>query len=221
MTGTDVGLRALDHLQDEEGDIVASADALKRWIRQAYNDVVLLMDEAPMPMNLLAGPGQAPASVTWSGTAREVMLEVTEASRIMEVCPLSTDGRELPPYAIVPYPERNSRQTGVYIYRGFTSDAKLTPRWFIGQCAQARSGDVSAHVYFRPAIDEGPYAYPGVDELVLVPSDLHEAIAVRTALLIKLSENRDATVLIALWRESKEAIGRFGAGKPNRPSYRY
>lgn len=230
MNSAEVIERVRDHLQDQEGDI-AETGTVTRWVRAAFSDVVLLVDEAPVPMNIIGGPGQTPTVVTWATTVREVALPVATYARVISVCPLGSDGvRERAPYSKVSFARRNTETHGVYIYRGFLESGGPA-QWFIGQVPQVRSGAISANVYYRLAVlgdRAGRRQRGGVlvleiteEELAVVPEEFHELIAIRAALLIKGVENRDKGDLVALWLEGKEKLGRFGVDRAHQSSWKY
>lgn len=220
MKLSEVKLRMLDWLDDPQGDQFDDEARLKRILFDAYEDVVHIVDESPVPWNIRysAGDSTIPNLVVWKVGEREVdSFWSVNATKVLQVCPLDAADRELPPYTVVAFNERNNRRrsTGIYIVPGFGKGGVLPimisgHTWFIGLCDQLRTTEIRARVYWRPRVGSVNFFFKSDNDVpILVPFEYHKLIAIRAAILAKVQASRPLDRLADLWADGVRSLGSF------------
>lgn len=187
----------LQWLDDPHGDSFATNGnytRLDQLINEAYASAINQLDTIPQPWNLSLEADAVSVS-TVAGT-REYSLG--RARNVVEVVENLTDGTDTVPLPIVPYWKRNTAGEGLYLFRNHTSG-----NWYVGLVIYLTPQYTTLRAFLREELDR---LVSDGDEPVQLPSQWHELIFYKAAMLGKMQENREAQVLGALYAEKLQEM---------------
>lgn len=205
---------ALEWLDDPQGDewrAGGESGRLDHYINLAYQDIVHEIDRLPVAYNVPRQDSSQVETITTVSTQREYV--VGSGRRIVEVCPVDSAGRLEDPLEFVDWSRRNTidgaRRGHVYAF---------VTAWSTGG-ARLHLGFVdpvppfaTVKAFFLPQLER----LAAVSQIPTeVPSQFHELITLRTALLCKVAENREMGSLAALYAELLNRM-RGGLGRMDR-----
>jgi hypothetical protein len=198
----------VEWLDDPQGDKWkpgGSYTRLDSYINLAYQDVVHEVDGLPVAYNVPRETSAQAKTITTVATQREY--EVGAGRRIIEVCPVDSQGYCDVPLEMVNWSQRNSvlgyQRGHVYAFSesGGTGEAKL----YVGFVDRAPPY-ATVRVFYLPQLTR---LSAGSDVPSAVPAQYHELIPLRTAVLCKVAENREVGGVGALYAE---LLGRMRSG---------
>lgn len=173
-----------DHFDDPRLDM---------YINAAYDQVSTIVAESPFPWYI----DLESESFSFSPVAnvRETKIDTERVRRVFEV----TDERNsalFDPVTIVPFAERNERESGVYTFR------HTDGYHYLGLVAMPSIfSTLHVRTVKEPGLLSGDSSVP-----LAVPSTYHMLITYRAALLAKGVQNRDLLGIAALYAEGIEAM---------------
>jgi len=195
-------------MDDPYGDVWGSS-RVRRLIRAAYLDILLIVDQCPYE---------------WDGPSSYTDLSVVAATReyvvtgvrvLIDAHRLNPEGTEGAEWLIHPYGERNKRSRGCYSYRRYYGPTE-THQWFLGICAQP-SPVMTLRVRGRPELDADRLFMLDrpEEEPLIIPFEFQHLIALRAAVLARAqrpARQRARFDVAGLWVEGRANLIRALGG---------